>query len=264
MIPEYWQKQVVDTPLYPDILWSRPENRAAAGKLLIIGGNSHGFAGVGEAYMAATQAGAGTVRALLPNALQKIVGGMLEQCEYAPSTPSGSFAREALGECALQSNWADGVLLAGDFGRNSETAILLESFVTKYSGQLTVTKDAADYFINDPKSIAHRPNTTLVLNLGQLQKFATALHFETPILLSMGMMLLSQALHTFTKRYPITIITKELDTIIVAHGGHMNSTKIVPDTELWATQAAAKSSVFWMQNPARPLEAMTTAFAVSK
>ena len=30
--------------------------------------------------------------------------------------------------------WADGVLLAGDIGRNSETTVLLETFMSKYHG----------------------------------------------------------------------------------------------------------------------------------
>lgn len=259
MTPEYWQKQTHEKPLFEDILWARPESKHAAGKLLIIGGNLHGFSAVGEAYMAAGAAGIGTARALLPNKLQKTVGHILEQVEFAPSTPSGSFAKDALGECILQSNWADGVLLAGDFGRNSETAVMLESFVTKYSGQLTLTKDAADYFMTNPGQLVNRADTTLVLNLGQLQKLGTALHFETPFLLSMGLMLLTQALHSFTERYPVTIITKELDQIVVAHQGRVSSTKLTTDKELWAIEMASRSSVFWLQSPSSPFEAMTTA-----
>jgi NAD(P)H-hydrate repair Nnr-like enzyme with NAD(P)H-hydrate dehydratase domain len=258
MTPEYWLRQAQDKPLFEDILWSRPENKTAAGKLLVIGGNAHGFSGVGEAYMSAGQAGVGTARALLPSALHKTVGGLLEHVEFAPSTPSGSFAKDALGEFLLQAHWADGVLLAGDFGRNSETAIILEEFIKKYQGPLTVTKDGLDYFTTNPDGLSARENTMLVANLGQLQKLGTALHFEIPFLLSMGMLLLTQALHEFTIRYPVTIVTKELDAIVVAHKGRVSSTKLSQDKELWATSTAAIASVFWLQNPSKVFEAVTS------
>ena len=49
----YWHKQTVEKPLFPDILWSRPQNKRQAGKLLIVGGHAESFAAVGEAYAAA-------------------------------------------------------------------------------------------------------------------------------------------------------------------------------------------------------------------
>jgi hypothetical protein len=88
------------------------------------------------------------VRVLLPSATKKLVSQVFPEAEFAPSTPSGSFAREALGQLLDSADWADGVLLAGDFGRNSETAILLESFAQKYKGQLTVAQDGIDYFLH--------------------------------------------------------------------------------------------------------------------
>lgn len=256
---EYWLRQTKKSPLFPDILWSRPENRMGAGKLLVIGGEATSFAAVAEAFAVASQNGAGTVRALLPDSLRKTVGSVLEAGEYAPSTPSGSFAKLALSDLLAQSSWADMTLLAGDVGRNSETAILLESFMQKNSGPITATKDVIDYFYGTPEVIANRENTTLVLSLAQLQKFGTALKFETPFLLSMGMLLLVQALHSFTERYPVTIITKELDAIVVAHQGKVSSTKLEQDKDIWRVQTAALASVFWMQNPSKPFEAMTSA-----
>src|SRR6185369_8603868 len=128
---DYWLRQEAGKPLFPELEWSRPENRSQAGKLLIIGGNLHGFAAPAEAYAEATKAGIGTARVLLPDAVQKIVGRFLENGEFAPSTPSGSFSQKALNEWLIHSSWADGVLLAGDLGRNSETAIVLEKFLGK-------------------------------------------------------------------------------------------------------------------------------------
>lgn len=254
---DYWQKQTSDAPLFDDILWSRPETRHGAGKLLVIGGNAHGFSAVGQAYAAAEAAGAGTIRAVLPDILKKTVGP-LGPYEFAPSTPSGSFARDALDELLNQAQWADGVLLAGDFGRNSETAILLESFLQKYIGPLVVTKDAVDYFSHQPEVILARPDTAVVLSMAQLQRLGTALKFETPFLLSMGMLLLVQALHTFSQQYQAVTVTKELDHLLVAHQGRVSSTKLSEDKETWRVETAAKASVLWLQNKNRPYEAITT------
>ena len=69
----YWKKQSADAPLFPDIEWSKPEQRSFAGKLGIVGGNKLGFAGVAEAYGVATNAGVGQVRVLLPDVLRKTI-----------------------------------------------------------------------------------------------------------------------------------------------------------------------------------------------
>lgn len=256
---DYWQKQASSSPLFEDILWARPENRHGAGKLLLIGGNAMGFAAVGEAYASADTAGAGAIHALMPDTLRKTVGTIFPGTDFAPSTPSGSFARTSLAELLSHSAWADAVLLAGDLGRNSETSAVLETFVQKYPGLLIISKDAIDYFNLVPKVLLQREHTTLVLSMAQLQKLGTAAKFQTPFLLSMGMVLLVQALHHFTQEYPVTIVTKELDNIVVAHKGKVSSTKLVKDKEIWRVSTAARASVFWMQNPTRPFESVTTA-----
>lgn len=259
---DYWIKQTADQPLFEDILWSRPETKRGAGKLLIAGGNLHGFTAPNTAFAAAEQAGAGTIRLVLPDALKTTVGP-LGPYEFAPSTPgSGSFGRDALNELLIGANWSDAVLLAGDFGRNSETAILLDNFGHKYSGPLIITKDAADYFITLPELIKQRPETILTVNLSQLQKLGTTLKFETPFLLGMGMLLLVQALHDFTLRYPVMIITREQNQIVIAYQGRVSTTKTANDAELWQVETAAKASVFWMQNKNRPFEAVTSSLVI--
>jgi NAD(P)H-hydrate repair Nnr-like enzyme with NAD(P)H-hydrate dehydratase domain len=240
-------------------LWSRPENKKLAGKLLIVGGNAHGFAAAGEAYTQAVKAGVGTARVLLPSSLQKTVGKVLEAGEYAPSTPSGSFSRQALAEFLAMSNWADGVLLAGDFGRNSETAILLEQFVQKHSGQLTLTKDALDYFTKTPTELLGRQETLLVASFAQLQKLAIGARFKTAFTFDMNFLHLVDALHEFSQLHQVAIIVKHLDTIFVAVNGQVSTTRLDQDQEVWRIKTAAKTSVWWLQNPSNAFEALTTA-----
>jgi len=170
MSRDYWLKQSPEKPLYGDLMWSRPENKLHAGKLLIIGGNLHGFASPAEAYEEAQKAGIGTARVILPNKLQKTVGKIFTAGEYAPSTPSGSFAVQALAELLDMAAWSDGVMLASNFGRNSETAILLEQFIEKYTGQLTLAGDSVDYFLSEPVRLLARPETTLILNFESASK----------------------------------------------------------------------------------------------
>ena len=55
----YWHIQTTEKPLFPDIEWNRPEQRAHAGKLVIIGGNKLGFTAISEAYAVAEKLGAG-------------------------------------------------------------------------------------------------------------------------------------------------------------------------------------------------------------
>lgn len=258
---EYWHKQIAGEPLYPDLLWSRPENRAHAGKLFIAGGNAHGFAAPAEAYQAAVKAGVGTGRVLLPDKLQKTVGRVFEAGEFAPSTLSGSFARKSLAEMLDGAMWADGTLLAGDFGRNSETAVMLEQFTQKYTGQLSITQDAADYFIKSPGKLLDRQNTVMVISFAQLQKIAASAAFTTAFTYEMDLLRLVEALHEFTLRFNLEIVTKRGENIFVASGGDVSTTKLDNEIKVWRVRAASFISVWRFQNSGKSFEAMTTAIS---
>jgi hypothetical protein len=255
----YWHKQASDKPLYPDLIWSRPEHKQQAGKLLIVGGNLYGFAAAAEAYNAAVKAGVGVARVALPDALEKTVSKIFPAAEFTPSTPSGSFSQKALAELLEASAWADAVLLAGDLGRNAETAILLEQFASKYAGQLTLTKDAVDYFAQTAASLLERPETTLVLSLAQLQQLARSARFAQPFTFGMDFLRLVDTLHAFTEHCAAHIIVKHLDTMFVAVNGQVSTTKLSEDVEIWRVATAAQAAVWWLQNPSKPFEALTTA-----
>jgi len=255
---DYWLRQDAGKPLFPEMEWSKPENRQQAGKLLIVGGNLYGFAAPAEAYAQATKAGIGTTRVLLPSAVQKIVGRVLEAGEYAPSTPSGSFSQRALTELLSSAAWADAVLLAGDLGRNSETAILLEKFLSKYSGEVTLTKDAVDYAVSAPQTILNREDTLVVLSLSQLQRLGVAAKMPQAITFSMDLLRLTEWLHHFTTQYRPYIIVKHLDSLIVAAQGKVSTTHLTEPQQVWRVLCAACAAVWWLQNPQKPFEALTT------
>lgn len=257
---EYWLRQEPDKPLFPELEWSRPENRQHAGKLLVVGGNAFGFAAPAEAYAESEKAGAGATRVLLPDAVKKVVGSVLQNGEFAPSTPgSGSFSQKALNELLLAANWADAVLIAGDLGRNSETAILLEKFLSKHPGAVTLTKDAVDYITANPRPALNRPNTLLVLSLSQLQRLAIAAKSPQPVTFGMDLLHLAEWLHEFTKTNSVQIIVKHHDQICVAMDGQISTTRTPADLPIWRLKIAAHASVWGMQNPAARFKAYTAA-----
>lgn len=258
MYQEYWRKQSSAGPLFPDMLWSRPENRSVAGKLLVVGGHAQGFTRPAQAFSIAEASGVGSVRVLLPDVLQKTLGRAFLGAEFGPSTPSGTFAANTLGEIVPLSDGSDGVLIAGDLGRNSETAIMLEKFAGHYAGQLTITCDAVDYFVATPYPLMQRPNTLLVLSFAQLQKLGVAVKYSNAFTFSMDLLRLIDALHEFTKRYKLIIITRHLDTMILADAGQVITTRLSSVKPVWRLQTASKASVWWLQNPAKTLESLAT------
>jgi len=255
----YWHKQTKDKPLFSDVLWSRPENRRNAGKLLIVGGNLHGFAAPAEAYEAAVEAGIGAAKVLLPDALKKVVGMVIESGEFASSTPSGSLSQKALAELMDYSQWADGVLIAGDVGRNSETTVLLEKYLRKSYKLSVLTKDSVDVLMNAPDMLVERPNTALVVTIAQLQQFVRALKWPQAVSFSMPLMQLVELLNNFTSTYPVNIVVKQENVVVVASGGKVSTTPSTSTKNMWRVKTAASVAVWWLQNPDKPFEALTTA-----
>lgn len=261
---DYWHKQL-DEPLYSDLAWSRPENRLQAGKLLIIGGNGHGFNVPAQAFTAATQAGVGTARVLMPDSVAKQLAKFPKpnlDIEFAPSTPSGSFAQKALNDFLSLSDWADGVLLAGNLGHNSETAVLLEKYVAKHHGVLMLCEDAVDYFVQAPNSIVKRDDTCLVVTIAQLQKLGLSLKFQKVFKFDTNILELVEQLHELTEQFKLSIILKHLGVIYVASSGQVSTTKQESDFDSWRIESASKAIVWWIQNNQRSFEAITTSLVV--
>lgn len=250
--PAYWHKQR-DKPLFPELEWSRPEHKAKAGKLLIIGGTAQGFSAPAEAYAEALKSGVGSVHVLLPGALKKTIGKLFPEAEFAPTTPSGSFGATALAEFCDAGEWADAVLLPGDIGRNSETEILLENFFEKFDRQITLAEDAADLFCTAPHAVAHRPETLLVLSPHQLQKLGSSLRFPRAFTSTMGLVAMVDALHEFSKRYSFYLVVQYEDHTVAAVNGQVSTTEGI------AMPSAAKFATWRLQNPNKPFESLTAA-----
>lgn len=258
----YWLRQTTEKPLYPDIEWSKPQQKNHAGRLGIIGGNQLGFAGVSEAYQTALKTGVGAVRMLLPDVLKKSIPGVTTDVLFAPSNPYGGLSREASEQMNAIAEWSSGILLIGDAGRNSETAILYENFIKKYQGPLIVTRDAVDLVINTADNLIERPDTLLILSFSQLQKVFRSVYYPIVITFSMQLTNMVEALHKFTITYPVTIAVLHQDILLIASSGQVTSTPWDNPMEIWRGKTPAIMSVYWLWNPSKPLESVTASLIV--
>jgi NAD(P)H-hydrate repair Nnr-like enzyme with NAD(P)H-hydrate dehydratase domain len=253
----YWKKQTTE-PLFPDIEWSKPEQRGQAGKLGIIGGNKLGFAGVAEAYGVATEAGVGQVRVLLPDVLKKTIPPTITDTVFGPTNQSGSLTKEAIAEMSALGQWADSILLIGDAGRSSETAIAYEQFVESYQGPLILTRDAIDLIKNGSQAIVDRPNTLVVASFAQLQKLFQLVYYPKVLTFSMQLTNLVEAVHKFTITYPTTLAVLHKDHLIIASGGEVVTIPWNNPMAIWRGSVAARAAAYWLWSPKKPLEAVTT------
>ena len=257
----YWKRQEPATPLFPDLEWTKPERRDQAGRLLVIGGNKLGFAGVADAYETSLANGVGQVKVLLPDCLKKAVPSTLVDVIFAACTPSGGLSKEALPDMKAASSWSNAVLLIGDAGRNAETALAYEDFISSYQGQLTVTRDAVDLVKNNPSLLVERPDTLIVASFAQVQKLFQGVYYPKILTFSMQLLQFVEALHKFTTTYPCTIMTLHKDTMVIASNGEVVTQPWNNPMAIWRGTVATTASNYYLWNADRPLQAATASMA---
>lgn len=261
----YWQKQ--QKPLYPDLAWNIPEQKT--GGVNIIGGNSQSFHSVVRlAEFLNNNFPLREVSLYLPDALRGQLPP-LPNLTFAPSTSSGSFAKSAELRASLKSG--DFSILAGDFSKNSATAIALSDAITQLLESsepdslkpLLLTRDSVDLLAETFDQLLKHPRLFLVASMAQLQKVFRAIYYPRMIMLSQPLVPVVEPLHKFTLSYPATILTFHQDQIIVASAGSVTTTPIAstPYTplSLWTGQLAAKVAAMNLYNPSQPLAATTSA-----
>jgi NAD(P)H-hydrate repair Nnr-like enzyme with NAD(P)H-hydrate dehydratase domain len=249
------QTQTKDRPLFPDFIWSRPENKQHAGKLLIIGGNKFGFSLPAESYNEAEKAGAGSLRVIMPDSLKSIVSKIFPSADFVSSNPSGGFSQGAIAEISDQILWANATLLAGDFGHNSETAIVIEKILSSKS-PLILSGDSLDSFLTNPRHLMSRENTLIVTNFSKLQKITTSLRLLKPLTMNMPLKLMNEAISEFTSKFPTAIILIHKDNVYMSYKGRVSVTGITKDANI-ETKVASHASVWFMQNPNKVFESIT-------
>ena len=253
---DYWFKQKIDEPLYSDLIWSKPENKIHAGKLLIIGGSSSGFSHTVGCFLAAQSAGAGSVKVLIPDSTHKLIGNISEDIVYAPSNKSGGFSQGALREFIESSDWADTVLLAGELGNNSDTTILFEKYLDNYSDSLIIAGDAFEFCHSFFTKLLRNPGVTFILNITRLQKLATAAGMTKPVTSNISLVNLVQLLHELTEENQANIVMEFDEFIVVASQGYISTTELKEKDKI-QIKLNANASVWFMQNKTKVFEALT-------
>ncbi len=245
-------------PLFPNIEWSKPEQKSLAGKLLIVGGNKLGFAAVAAAYEAVQAAGIGQCRVVLPDVLKKALVSSTFDCVFAASNPSGGFSKEAINELKAYMAWADGVLFIGESGRNAETAIAYEQLMT-IDRHIVLTRDALDLVRHQASSWLENPQLCAIATFAQLQKLFQEVHYPKMLLFRMQLAQLVEALHKFTITYPAKIVTLHQGHLLVAHNGEVSTTPCEDNLVIWRGLIASRAAVYLVQHPHQPFEALSAA-----
>ncbi|MBW3568658.1 hypothetical protein KY385_00815 [Candidatus Parcubacteria bacterium] len=253
------QKQDPNKPLFEDLLWSKPENKKSAGKLLIIGGQAGDFINVSSAYSFAKEAGAGTIRLILPDSLKKIARN-IEGVEFAPSNSSGSFAKSALASFFDLSEWSDHVLLAGDLGKNAETTIILDGFLLRGSRPTTLSQHILESIGISFGQLVNMP-LNLVIERKIFQKIAAATGSHVPLTSLTTYAQMGEIIETISAKTKASYTIVDEDHIWCALNGEVISTQTKP---VDINGLSAYSAVWLMQNPSKPLEALAAAVYESR
>jgi len=261
MEQDYWQRQEEKSPLFKDVLWNKPEQKSKSGKLIIIGGSVHGFRSVVNAYQIANENGAGQVKVVLPDKLKKQLPPDFSDGIFLPSNDSGGFSTSGLGELVESSKWADGILLIGDTGMNSETAVLHQNLLAESSKPITATRDAVDLLLENAEEVAQSANLSLIMTFAQTQKLFQKVYYPKIITFSMNLLNFIEALHKFTITYPICLATYHQENLIVSKGGNVITQKSQRGQLMTISgEIATKSATYalWTQN--NQIASIATAF----
>lgn len=165
-------------PLFPNVLFNRPVTRMAAGRLLLPGGHSGEFSLPAAIQQLALAAGVGECRVLLPDVLAKFLGGS-PGTFFAPSSSSGSLAREAIGRILELAEEADAVALGASLSSNSNTTILLDKLVGEIDRPLILFDEALPALGAGITKVTDNPNALIILTMAEAFKICG--HLQIPI-----------------------------------------------------------------------------------
>lgn len=243
-----------DEPLFPDLIWSRPENKKQAGKLLIVGGQANQFTRVSTSFNSAEKAGAGHIRVLLPDSLEKLTQHF-PGIEYAQSNQSGSFSKRALATMNEMSEWADSVLLAGDIGKNSETTTVIDGYLLRCITPTIITEDSLNSTSLPMEQILKR-QIILILEWSKFQKKTNELEVIDPFLSADPIDKISDNLAKVFRHHVAGLVIVQDEKIWCVQQGKVSLTQV--NTAVDLSELSSYCSVWSMQHPSKMFEAITS------
>jgi hypothetical protein len=255
----YWLKQTTEAPLYENLLWSRPENKIHAGKVLVIGGNKNGFSKTVNSYQGLLNAGAGSITVLLPKTVKKVLGHISPDVIYCPDTDSGSFGPESYGDMVEYSSGIDGTFMPGELSNNSQTLVVIEKFISGTNKPLIASEDNLDLMLQLNNELLNRTNMIFIAQIDKLQKLLTKLKATQALTSNIALVNLVEVLHNFTSGKRLSIVTIHDGYVIVAKEGIVSSTKIDVLKDLTVFKLANYCTCWVAQNPDSIFEALSCA-----
>lgn len=244
----YIEKQL-DTPLYEDILWSRPVRRT--GRVLLVGGHRDGFSSLQKLYQEFEEAQVAETRLALPNKLSKLVGS-LEYISLLASTPSGSISRDALAELVYLANESDLVSLGPDLSNNSETILTMQRLIAETRASVLIPPQSAEQLLPEAGEWKNKENLLLCINHKQLYKMAAKLAVDVSIPLNPTTDAIAEIAQAVSGEFFPSLVIIFGDSCIIAVDGSASITKT-------KTTNIGLLATFWLQNSSKKYEALTTA-----
>ncbi len=251
-----WQKQTLDSPLFEDIIWEKPENKLLSGKYLIVGGNSHEITSTAQIYENLTKVGSSNILVAIPNTLKKLVDHMDLKISYLPSNPSGSIGLKATAELLDLANQVDITIIAQDLGKNSETVLTLEHFLAKNTGLLCFTSE--NIIILEDLDISLNEKILLVTSFSNLQKLLSK-KYGIIIKKLDELYVILNTLKEFNIKHPVNIVCVHEDIIIVVSEGRVSTTKIPNDKTVSIELLSASASFYMVNYPTKTYQAISSA-----
>lgn len=239
-------------PSFPNMLWSKPENRTYAGRILILGGSSTHFNNTSLVYSILSKEVINSAQICLPDSLKKRIGPILKEAYYLPSNPSGGLAKDALDEIISLTKSYDHTLICGDLGSNSETEILIEQLLEKTDNWITLSGDSINLLYTSAAKILSRGRINLVIDFRQLQKLFTLIKSDQAITSTMPINKFNEVIGTILEKYNISLVTTYEDKTIFGYGPNVGISKNSFDVN----NLAVKTSVWIMQNPDKIFESL--------
>ncbi len=247
-------RQTPDKPLFSNLLWARPERKEQAGKLLIIGGSTHGFASIIKAYEYAGQAGIGEVKVVLPEGVKKFVGPVLDAL-YAQQLDNGSFAHKALAEIRPYLSWANCGLLPGELTNNAETTLLAEDVLRVAQTPIIIAGDALTAVTKTlSETLTTKP--IVIADFRQLQRLAYAHSGKQPLLSTSSLDQQATIMQALVDKLELSALVRHDENQVLVVSYHQASITGVDKNLL---EYAVHCSVLAAQFPTKPYEAATTA-----
>lgn len=230
--------------------------RQRAGRLLLVGGHKGEFSLLQAIYQATEAAGIGECVAVMPDSLRKMVGEA-GFGRFVPASASGSIGKAALGELLHLGSDTDALIIGANLTNNAETAVVIESLITKLEQPVVVTEEAINILQFHPEMITSNPKALVVTTMPGL--FALAGYHHMPIAIApnrgvVGKIEILQQLAAIS-RCSFVVFDSE---ILVQVGKDTSLTSLSQPLSSLPGMVIGTAATFWIQHQTKAFAGLTS------